>query len=147
MPRLIFQRAALPALLLMAACSEETIEAPEMEQPETAGFVGISELGGEAPLGAWATEGGDCTAPDFRISDDGGERPAVEAEFNGWDRTGRLRSADSVIRFVDPTKNLPIALEDGGLRVFPPPDGLAVLGSRNLFEEGVLFRKCAEAAD
>jgi hypothetical protein len=122
------------------ACSPPT-EAPPAPA-EDAQFVAIETLGPETLLGSWTSEGGDCETPDFTIADDGRRQLAVSAAFNGWDRTGRVEDDGATFRFADPTKRLPVALEDGGIRVRAPSDGLAVLGSRNLFAEGVLFRKC-----
>ena len=140
--------AASAALLALAACGNgggsETVTAT----PGGPAFVSIDALDAEALTGDWSTASGDCAAPDFSITgDSGGGGLAVSAEFNGWDRTGRLPAGGDTLTFIDPTKRLPVRLEDGGLHIGPPADGLAVLGSRNIFEEGVIFRKCAGSTE
>lgn len=135
--------AAAITLLTLASCGNGGESETVAASSGGPAFTNIDDLDAEALVGDWATESGDCAAPDFVISDDG-ERSglAVSAEFNGWDRTGRLPAGGDQITFVDPTKRLPVRIEDGGLHVGPPADGLGVLGSRNIFEEGVIFRKC-----
>lgn len=132
---------------LLAACSEPQPAAdPIVLDMDGNGFLAIDDLTEASLTGSWSSTGGSCDTPDLVISRD--ERTdaqglAVAAEFNGWDRTGRIEPQGDALRFIDPRKALPIRLEEGGLHISPPPDGLAVLGSRNIFEGGVVFRKCA----
>ena len=129
--------------LVLTACSGD----PAPVDVEGAAFTRVSSLEEEDMVGIWSSQGGSCTQPDFTILRDAStdrQGLAVTGEFNGWERTGRLNMEEAEMRFVDPRRELPVRIEDGGLHVGPPSDGLAVLGSRNIFAEGVIFRKCAE---
>ena len=110
-------------------------------------FIYVEEMDADGLMGSWASAAeGDCARPDFVISRDELTSElglAVAANFNGWDQTGRIEPGGEDITFIDPTKHLPAALEKGALRLRAPADGVAVLGSRNIFAEGALFRKCA----
>ena len=139
--------AKLAILLALAACGDPgTPTEPIVLDADGNEFVRIRDLGESALSGSWSSTGGSCDSPDFVIARDGQTGSmglAVRADFNGWDRTGRIDPGGSEMQFIDPRRDLPVRLDDGGLHVGAPSDGLAVLGSRNIFEEGVLFRKCA----
>lgn len=153
-PRHSFRAACGAAVVggaaLLAGC-DGSPPAPVVLDSDGEAFVPVDALEPQQLTGAWSSPGGRCAEPDFTIAEDdsSAERGlAVRAEFNGWTRTGRLRlEAGPDIRFVDPERILPVSLQAGGLLIDAPSDGLAVLGSRNIFEGGVTFMKCAPQAD
>ena len=130
--------------LALAACSGGGEDAGDSGGQD---FLYVESMDTDGLTGSWASAAeGNCNAPDFVISSDELTPElglAVAANFNGWDQTGRIEPEGDDITFIDPTKHLPAALEEGALRLRAPADGVAVLGSRNIFAEGALFRKCA----
>lgn len=100
-------------------------------------------------IGPWTARGGDCTRPDFDVSEvPGAERASIETSFDGAPRTGEVRTgASAAFVFDQPETVFPLEKRRAeGLAVMPPESGAVELGGRTIEGDGVVFIKCAEDA-
>lgn len=95
-------------------------------------------------VGGWTVKGGDCSRPDFDITESGTGWLRVETGLNGAPRTGyvELGSAPAFI-FDQPYRALDLDRRGvDGLAVMPPAGGAIQLGGRTVEGDGRVFINC-----